>query len=114
MVEEQRALIGTREWEGWGIGSKRTGESGAKGSHQIEGGGITGGLVGRVDGWAMRAMYNQVFQLKKIIMLHPIDLLLPPLEGEVATGGETGTGLTRKDPTSFPIAEGMQPLPSSH
>ena len=44
-------------------------------------------------------------------MLHPIDLRLPPIEGEVATVGETGTGPTRKDPTSIPIAEGIQLLP---
>ena len=61
----------------------------------------------------MRAMYNQgFFNLKKIIMLHPIALRLPPLEGEVMTGGETGTGPKRKDPTSIPIAEGIQPLSS--
>ena len=96
-----------------GIGPRRTGESGAKGSHQIEGGRITGGLVGRVGQGGTRAMYNQgYFNLKKIIMLHPIDLWLPPLEGEVATGGETGTGPTRKDPTSIPIAEEIQPLSS--
>ena len=49
-----------------GIGPRRTGESGAKGSHQIEGGRITGGLVGHVGQGGMRAMYNQgYFNLKK-------------------------------------------------
>ena len=49
-----------------GIGPKGTGESGAKGSHQIEGGRITGGLVGHVGQVGHEGKVRSgVFQLKK-------------------------------------------------
>ena len=50
----------------------------------------------------MRAMYYQgYFNFKKIIMLHPIDLRLPPLEGEVVTGGEQAQGPQGRTPPLF-------------